>query len=298
MDTSKKVTRKKHPRGMEGPIIQSLRTLFRTVGPIAPGLMSALAYKLWFTPRRYRRPLWELNLAATADETYVIDAKGIKVPVWAWGQGPTVLLVHGWEGRGTQLGSFVAPLNARGYRVVCFDAPAHGNAAGKTTDAVEMHTIIDAIAAREKGLHGVISHSFGAIPASFAMRGGLKLDRAVFISPPSELGAMLTIFQRELAIPEKVMTRLKTRVERRFPDHGSRLWQEFSTHASARHFNMPGMVVHDRGDAIVPISQGRLVANSWQSVQHMETEGLGHRKILLDPGVVEQVTLFLDPLVK
>ena len=40
------------------------------------------------------------------------------------------LLVHGWEGRGAQLGSLVGPLVEAGLSVVAFDAPAHGDSPG------------------------------------------------------------------------------------------------------------------------------------------------------------------------
>ena len=40
---------------------------------------------------------------------------------------PSVYLVHGWGGRGSQLAAFVEPLVAAGHRVVLFDAPSHGD---------------------------------------------------------------------------------------------------------------------------------------------------------------------------
>lgn len=288
--------RTKQPSKMQtGALLKTtIRGMFQTIGPVAPSLMGKLAYKLWFTPRRYRRPGWEQEIASKADQTYVVTAQGREVPVWAWGQGPTVLLVHGWEGRGTQLGTFIQPLLERGMRVVCFDAPAHGDARGSMTNPDEIRALIQAIANRENGLHSVITHSFGAIPTSFALREGLDLKRAVFICPPSELNEMLGFFQRMLAVPDKVMANLRNRIEKRMPHLGKRLWHELSTHVSARHFQMPGMVVHDQDDNVVPINQARKISDNWDSAMHLETQGLGHRKILKDPSVVAQVAHFLD----
>ena len=44
--------------------------------------------------------------------------------MYSWGSGPTVLLVHGWEGRGSQLSAFAPALVKAGFRVVAVDMPA------------------------------------------------------------------------------------------------------------------------------------------------------------------------------
>lgn len=73
----------------------------------------------WFTqPRHWPRPEREQALLARGEPLSL--ARGEKA--WSFGQGAAVILVHGWEGRGTQLGSFVAPLVAKGFRVLLFDA--------------------------------------------------------------------------------------------------------------------------------------------------------------------------------
>jgi len=38
-------------------------------------------------------------------------------------------MVHGWNGRGAQLGAFAPELVRVGFRVVTFDTPAHGRSA-------------------------------------------------------------------------------------------------------------------------------------------------------------------------
>ena len=50
--------------------------------------------------------------------------------VWDWGEGPTVLLVHGWNGAAAQLAGYVQPLVDAGYHVVAFDQPGHGHSSG------------------------------------------------------------------------------------------------------------------------------------------------------------------------
>lgn len=278
------------------PGLWMLRALFRSMGPVAPKVGGALAMKLWFTPSRHARPQWEVALAASADERYTVESPGLSTPVWAWGQGPTILLVHGWAGRGTQLGNFVRPLTAKGFRVVCFDLPAHGDAKGKETDALEQRQVIEAVAAREGRLHGIITHSFGAVATALALRGGLWAERAVFISPPSHFPTMLGNFQRYLHMPASVAENLVQRIQHRFPSLGADLWEQLSTHVNARHFRMPGLVIHDIEDQQVPAAQGRLIAQAWSGSTLLETVGLGHRRILRDPAILQRVGHFFGEI--
>ena len=55
---------------------------------------------------------------------------------------------------------------------------------------------------------------------------------------------------------------------------------------------VPTLVVHDRGDAINAFADGQAFAHAVQGAQLLATEGLGHRKILKDPGVLTQVAVF------
>jgi alpha-beta hydrolase superfamily lysophospholipase len=102
-------------------LIPLVRTGNRALSALAP----RLAERLFLTPARGRRPGAEIDLLATA-RARPMRVGARRIETWVWGVGPSVLLVHGWGGRGAQLGPFVGPLVARGFSVVTFDAPGHG----------------------------------------------------------------------------------------------------------------------------------------------------------------------------
>ena len=54
----------------------------------------------------------------------------------------------------------------------------------------------------------------------------------------------------------------------------------------------PTLVVHDRGDAFTPVTDGEAVAAAWPSTRLRLTDGLGHRRLLRDPDVVAEVVDF------
>ncbi len=93
----------------------------------------------FLTPRRVAAQPEELALLARArHETLPASAAGPDAPAlpcWVWEPGPhaaaAVLLVHGWDSRGSHLGAWVPPLLRAGVRVLAFDAPAHGDAPGR-----------------------------------------------------------------------------------------------------------------------------------------------------------------------
>ncbi len=56
----------------------------------------------------------------------------------------------------------------------------------------------------------------------------------------------------------------------------------------------PTLVVHDRDDASTDVGDGEAIAAAWPRAELTVTTGLGHRRILRDPGVVAQVVDFVS----
>ena len=54
-----------------------------------------------------------------------------------------------------------------------------------------------------------------------------------------------------------------------------------------------GLVVHDVHDPDVPWTEAQVIAERWRDSRLIATEGLGHRAILRDPGVIGSVVDFL-----
>ena len=102
---------------------QVRRAVFRSADLLAPNLAGRIARDIWFTvpPRLAATPLPD------GGRSFEVESLGAVVRGHVWGDGPVVYLVHGWGGRGSQLASFVEPLLVAGFRVVMFDAPAHGD---------------------------------------------------------------------------------------------------------------------------------------------------------------------------
>ena len=90
------------------------------------------ALHIFMTPRRHALHDWETVLLQQGSPLKLAN----RLVARTFGTGPRVLLVHGWEGRGVNLGKFIAPLVDAGYQAIALDGPAHGESPGKTMDPV------------------------------------------------------------------------------------------------------------------------------------------------------------------
>jgi pimeloyl-ACP methyl ester carboxylesterase len=264
-----------------------LRASFSTAGYLAPELTAAVAERLFFKTRRTAARAGERDVLETATPLSIAG-----MTAWSWGEGPSVLLVHGWNGRATQLGSVVAPLVAQGYRVVGFDAFGHGDSPGSSMSIPELASCIRRVADELGGVYGVIAHSMGGAATTVALSEGLELQRAVFISPPSDPNAFLEIFSAAIGIGDEVRSRVKRRVEQRL---GVRI-DDMRAHLLAPSMKIPLLVIHDRDDKEVPVRAGQSIAEAWPDAELIVTEGLGHQRILRAEHVTNVAVSFIDAL--
>ena len=167
------------------PLILRLFQLgFSIAGRLSPALTGSLAYKLWFTPTRFKTPASERKaLDSSLIEFHRINSQNIATFIWGQPELPAILLVHGWSGRGTQLGAFVEPLLDAGYRVISFDAPAHGKSSGKQTNLYEIADVILALQEHYGKFDSVITHSFGGPCTAVAVQRGLKTNNIPTMVP-------------------------------------------------------------------------------------------------------------------
>jgi pimeloyl-ACP methyl ester carboxylesterase len=272
-----------------------MRGALRLLSATAPGVASRVAADLFMTPRRYPAPPRETEILANGTPFTVRVGASSEVRAWRFGEGPAVVLAHGWEGRGSQLTPFVAPLVERGYSVVTFDAPGHGASPGSRSSLPHfswaLRGVADAIAT-ETVPHAIVAHSLGCAAATLALRDGLAVHRLVYLAPPLNPVDYTARFGDILGLDSTTIRGMQMRIEERF----ARKWSDYSLAESARAMHTPLLVVHDRDDRDTFWTEGAALAEAWPGARLLTTEGLGHRRILRDAAVIEEVTRFVDLL--
>jgi pimeloyl-ACP methyl ester carboxylesterase len=268
-----------------------MRCGFRVLDKTAPGLGGRWAYWLWFRTHRFPEPHREQRYRIAAQQI-PFEHGGKSLAVYAWGEGPTVLITHGWNGRATQLWGFIDPLVEAGFRALGFDMPAHGHSAGKSTDLYKMAEAMRVVADEFGPVHGVIAHSLSNAALVMALRDGLNANKVVCISPPAHTTWMVKSYADALELSPKMQARLCELFER---DYGTQVWKQTSAGENVNGLSVPALVIHDKDDHEVPWEQGEVIARNWPGARFLSTESLGHRRLLRNRQVIAETVEFLRP---
>ena len=272
------------------------RALFRVLQPVAPGLASWLAERLFFTaPRRALTAPARAFLAT--GRRFRIDVEGRRVVGWHWGdidRSPLVYLSHGWASRGSRLAAFAEPLLATGYAVVTYDAPGNGASAHGMTSMPEYARALLAVVAHTgagRAPRAVIAHSMGCSGTALALSWGLEVERLAFLAPAADPPSWVAPFQHALGLRDDVLARVRARSERRLRVR----WNELHVCDIAQRLlhRPPLLIVHDTKDETVAWSDGSAIAAAWPNSRLVSTEGLGHRGVTQHPDVVRHVIEFV-----
>jgi pimeloyl-ACP methyl ester carboxylesterase len=270
-------------------LLLTLRTFFVALSLTSSRLAGRIALRLFCTPRRHHSPGWEKEIAAEGERLQV----GPKLAAHAWGKSdeaaPIVLLLHGWEGRGTQLGRFADPFVKAGYRVIAVDLPAHGESPGRRTDLIECTEALRKIGRDLGPLAAIVAHSFGGAVTTLALERGLAARAVVLIAAPSSIADVLRRFCEFTGLRGGGICAFRAGIERqtrvKLPE--VEIFERVAT------LEVPALIVHDRGDTEVPFHDAQRLAARWPNAKLLATEGLGHRRILKDDGVIRAAVEFV-----
>lgn len=269
----------------------AVRTAFGALDRVAPAVSARWAVRLWSTLptarglRRDERP-------EGGRRSSVALPRGRDVVVETWGEGEPVYLVHGWGGWRGQLGMMVSPLVEAGRRVVAFDAPSHGESGPghlgpRRSTAIEMMDALEAVADVHGNPSAVVGHSLGATVATLVAADGLDAGRLALVAPSADVLTMTEVMAQRLGYG----SRTKRRFDARLESMAGRPLRDFDL--TSHPMTVPALVVHDQRDKEVPYAQGVRIAEAWPNAELLSTDGLGHQRILRDPGVVQAVARFV-----
>ncbi|WP_046786543.1 alpha/beta fold hydrolase [Pseudomonas putida] len=256
-----------------------IRGVNGTLGRLAPEHVAGKMRRAFMTPRNLPPRQWELPLLASAERiTLRFGLSALR-----WGQGPTVLLMHGWEGRATQFAALIETLVKAGHTVVSLEGPAHGCSLGQQAHVVLFARALLEAAAELPPLRAVIGHSMGGASVLLALQMGLRAEAAVSIAAPAQLLGVLRGFARHLGLPARARAAFIRKVEQDVGMQINRL------DVSGYQLELPGLVVHAADDALVPAGEAEIIHKAWFDSRLLRLEEGGHQRVLADPRVSEAV---------
>ncbi|UVK52863.1 alpha/beta hydrolase [Mesorhizobium sp. AR02] len=207
----------------------------------------------------------------------------------------TVLVVHGWRSRTEYMRALIEGYRAAGYRVVSLDLPGHGHSQGRHLNMVNA---VDAVRVAGEWFGpfvAAVGHSFGGAVAANAIAGSVKnipplaAGRLVLIAAPSSLPAIFADFSRMLNVGPRSQVAMADRVQHL----SGRPLHEFTGDRQLAQAPVPTLVIHAPDDREVPAEHAKRYAGAGGHVRLHWADGLGHRRILADKGVVERAVAFV-----
>lgn len=265
-----------------------------SIARVSPTLAGDLAYRLFFTTS----PRMPVRTADAPTHAHArrgsLRVRGAEITTYDWGAGPrTALLLHGWRGRASAFAPLVRELVAERFRVVAFDAPAHGSSGGRRTDIRDWVDAAEQLQATRGSFDLIVGHSFGALAALTIARADVPAPAVVAIAGAGSPAAFLTQFARDLHLDGPTSARLAERFRRRLGLDEATVSARYD---AAQHPLPEGtrlLVVHDRGDRRMPDDSSLLLhAAHGARSRLLRTDGLGHTRILsADPTLDAVVAL-------
>lgn len=272
----------------QGLALMAVRATFGTVGRIAPALAARWAETLFFRPSRADARPHEDAFLAGGERFSFTTSRGV-LAAWAWGSGPTVLLVHGWSSRTARFRVIGPALVEAGFRVIGYDHPAHGDSPGTRTSLVEVAATLLEVTRQTGPLYAAVGHSLGGAAVAVALARGLALERAVLIAPFSASPDFVARFAAIVNLPPAARDLMIRNIERRF----QMKFEDLYIPSLVTRFAIPAMIIHDREDLDIPFSEGEAIAQAWPGARLVEAEGVGHHAIMRDEEIAARIADFL-----
>ena len=259
---------------------------------ISTKLVTRFTAKLFTTPIKYKIPKRELLMDKNSIQQKLYIPK-IKKEVMVYQYGTSdkrILLVHGWSGRGTQLVKIADELLKSGFSTISFDAPAHGKSKGNNT---LMPEFIESILELEKQFgkfEFAIGHSLGGMSLLNAIKQKLDIKKAVIIGSGDIIQDIIDEFIKKL----KLKPNISNQLTHYFENKNQLKMNDFSSSVVAKEINIPVLIIHDENDYEVNVKAAHKIHEKLKLSKLIITNGLGHRKILGNNEVIQNILKFIN----
>lgn len=273
--------------------IQYIRAKFKVLALVSSRKAAEKAFELFCTPLDKSKKSAPGVFSLAEKLKYTLNGHTIKGYCWNKGQAKKALILHGFSSSSYNFQPYVLPLVEKGYEVLAFDAPAHGNSGGKTVNVVQYREMIDLLIKKHGPIDSFIAHSFGGIALCLAMEKAVldEHTKIVLIAPATE-----TVTSIDAAF---TMLQIKKRgVRREFDsiimERSGHMPKWFSIRRAMNHIKAQVLWIHDEDDTVTPLKDALKVRDDKHpNVEFVITSGLGHRNIYRSSSVKKTIFEFL-----
>lgn len=257
-----------------------------------PYLAMRLAAFFFTKPFRYKLLDREMPVFLKAQKSSInVNNMGKSVFCYHWkGKGPKIMLMHGWSGRATNFFKIIEQLMLLDFDVYAVDAPAHGKSSGLTTNLPEFIKTLEAMLNHWGPFEAILGHSGGGFTSAYVCARHPEIQKLILISPFDE---SIDLFEKYFDLIKLGDKSRKLMADYFFRKTNKKI-TEFSTAVSARSIQAKTLLIHDENDREVEVFNSINIDKNLKKGKLIITKGLGHRRILRDDRVIDEILDFLD----
>ena len=262
---------------------------FRFIQNYFPAIAKYFYIRLFFIPlvrkitKRDKRFLSE-------SKTYTIHLQSKKVRIYEFGEGKPVLFVHGWMGKASQFHMLSKYYSSLGFKVICFDAPAHGMSGGFQTNIIEWTELMKILQNSYGGFEFAIGHSFGALALIYANSLLNLTNNIVSISAPPDSEFILNEYSKDLGANQDKAKSLIKFISKQFNFD----LKELSMQELIGSQNLFVLLVHDIQDKVISYKYSQATYFNTNNTELILSEGNGHNRILYNQDIAQTINHHLN----
>lgn len=273
-------------------VVTYYRTKLNFLSLVSGKLAAAHALDLFCTP--LRRPKRKIPPVFDQAEHLNFSLEGQIIRGYRWNSPAEkkVLVVHGFESSSRNFDRYISSLITKGFEVMAFDAPAHGNSTGRQINLPMYLATVKKIYETYGPIDNYVTHSYGGLVVSHFLEtiAHDNNTKAVLIAPATETVSTIDSFFEFLRLRDKV----RKEFDKLIYDKSGHWPVHFSIRRAMNNIRAQVLWFHDRDDNLTPVRDAlKVEADKHPNVRFRITEGLGHRKIYRDSNVLREVLEFL-----
>ena len=261
-----------------------IRIISNILNKIMPNIAINQAEKLLLIPAKSKKEV----IIPNAMIIEKIKGEEGDLQQYKLGDGPIVLLAHGWSGSASQFFGLMELIAQSGYQAIAFDHYGHAKSSGKVAhlplfirginDLVSLHG--------QDNIHCVVSHSMGTVAA-------LNLPKNIshlLIAPVFGFYDSLRKSVFDSGMSPDLFERLLQKIENDFDI-------KFTDAVSEQHIGLverPVNIVHDINDRFASFIGSETMAKQHPNIVLHQTKGQGHGRIINSDTTWQVLSRLLD----
>jgi pimeloyl-ACP methyl ester carboxylesterase len=269
-----------------------VQTKFKLLSIFSKRKTAEKAFEIFGTP--FLKSVRKAPLKNAESIHFHLNNKKVNGFRWNHPQTRKALILHGFGSAAHKFEDYATMLAEKGFEVLAFDAPAHGESEGTRTNAIEYCEMIKQVMLQFGPIHNFLGHSFGGISLSLALEE-IPHDedtKVVFIAPATETTSAVDGAFNMLKLKNEV---IRNEFEKIVLKVSGKKTEWFSMRRAMHNIKASVLWIHDEDDDITPWADAlKVKEDNHPNIKFVLTTGLGHNKIYHDDSIKKMAIEFIE----